>query len=316
MQAIAQVVLPFFALIALGYLAARRGVIVRTDVEGLTKFVYWFPLPALLFRGIATREFSELASPRLLIAYALSTVLLFALLRLIFRRVYRLPRPEAVFHSFGSVQANNGFLAIPLMPALFGEQAVAPLALTLFADMLLLYPLGFVMADLASARPQSRVALVRTVARTFYANPFLIAMLLALAVAASGLSMPGPLSALVTTLAQAGPPVALFVLGASLALHRTRMQHADEISLMTFTKLVVHPAVFALIGLYVVPLSPLHLAVGIAVAALPTGINVYMFSRSYVARPEIYSAAIMTSTALSVVTFSVVVWLVGRWGLV
>lgn len=316
MQAIVQVILPFFALIALGYLAARRGVIVRSDVEGLTKFVYWFPLPALLFRGIATRNFDELASPRLLLAYALSTVLLFVVLRLVFRRVYRLDRPEAVFHSFGSVQANNGFLAIPLMPALFGEQAMAPLALTLFADMIILYPLGFVMADLASAQPRSRAALVQTVARTFYANPFLIAMLLALLVAGLNVSMPGPVSALITTLAQAGPPVALFVLGASLALHRTRMQHADEIALMAFTKLVVHPAVFAIIGLYILQLPPLHLAVGIAVAALPTGINVYMFSRSYVARPEIYSAAIMTSTALSVVTFSIVVWLVGRWQLV
>lgn len=316
MQAIVQVILPFFALIALGYLAARRGVIVRSDVEGLTKFVYWFPLPALLFRGIATRNFDELASPRLLLAYALSTVLLFVVLRVVFRRVYRLDRPEAVFHSFGSVQANNGFLAIPLMPALFGEQAMAPLALTLFADMIILYPLGFVMADLASAQPRSRAALVQTVARTFYANPFLIAMLLALLVAGLNLSMPGPVSALITTLAQAGPPVALFVLGASLALHRTRMQHADEIALMAFTKLVVHPAVFAIIGLYILQLPPLHLAVGIAVAALPTGINVYMFSRSYVARPEIYSAAIMTSTALSVVTFSIVVWLVGRWQLV
>lgn len=316
MQAIVQVILPFFALIALGYLAARRGVIVRSDVEGLTKFVYWFPLPALLFRGIATRNFDELASPRLLLAYALSTVLLFVVLRLVFRRVYRLDRPEAVFHSFGSVQANNGFLAIPLMPALFGEQAMAPLALTLFADMIILYPLGFVMADLASAQPRSRAALVQTVARTFYANPFLIAMLLALLVAGLNLSMPGPVWALITTLAQAGPPVALFVLGASLALHRTRMQHADEIALMAFTKLVVHPAVFAIIGLYILQLPPLHLAVGIAVAALPTGINVYMFSRSYVARPEIYSAAIMTSTALSVVTFSIVVWLVGRWQLV
>ncbi len=315
MQAILQVVLPFFALIGLGYLAARRGVIVRSDVEGLTKFVYWFPLPALLFRGIATRDFAELANPRLLLAYALSTVLLFALLRLVFRRVYRLGRPEAVFHSFGSVQANNGFLAIPLMPALFGEQAMAPLALTLFADMLILYPLGFVMADLASAKPQSTSALVRTVARTFYANPFLIAMLLALLVAASGLTMPGPLSSLVTTLAQAGPPVALFVLGASLALHRTRMEHADEIALMALGKLVFHPILFALIGLYLLPLPPFHLVVGIAVAALPTGINVYMFSRSYVARPEIYSAAIMASTALSVVTFSIVVWLVGRWQL-
>lgn len=309
MQAILTVVVPFFTIIAIGYIAARRDMVSRADVEGITKFVFWFPLPLLLFRGIAARDLAEMADLRLFFAYAATTLILFFVCGRLFRRLFRLDREQTIFHGFGTAQSNNGFLAIPLMPALFGEQAMAPLALTLFADMLVLYSVVFIMADLASSQPQNTGERIRTVARSFYANPILAALLLGLAVAAMRWKPPVPLHALVDTLAQAGPPAALFVLGASLAIHRTKLDQRDEIALISLAKLVIHPALLWVIGSFLIPLTPLHLAVGVAVAALPTGINLFLFSQRYVKNPAVYSAVIMTTTAVSVVSFSAVVWI-------
>lgn len=84
MRQIVEVVLPFFAMVAVGYAAARWRLIALHGNQGLTTFVYWFGLPRI--RGL--------------------------------------------FHGFGAAQSNNGFLAVPLMPALFGEAAIAPVALT------------------------------------------------------------------------------------------------------------------------------------------------------------------------------------------
>lgn len=314
MNSILEVVLPFFALVGVGFFAARRGLIGREGVQGLATFVYWFAIPLLLFRGIATRDFGELSDLRVLAVYLVTTVTVFFAGRWIAARFFRVPREYAVWHGFGSAQANNGFLAIPLMPALFGEPAIAVVALTMFADMLALYPLGFVLADLASAKPHSRIELARSIARTFYTNPYLIAMLLGAFVSANAIVLPGPVSAFVTLTAQAGSPTALFALGASLALYSTGRGRLGEIALMNVGKLVACPLLIAILGTSVIPLPPEQLAVAIAVGALPTGINLFLISQRYVAEVGIYATAILASTAISVASFSAVVWLVTRAG--
>lgn len=310
MRQIIEVVLPFFAVVGVGYAAARRGLIGLHGNQGLTTFVYWFAIPMLLFRGVATRGADEFRDFGLLAAYALSTLVLFFAVGFAARRAFGLGRMDGIFHGFGAAQSNNGFLAVPLMPALFGEQAIAPVVLTMFADVLVLYPLAFVLADLASGAPVTSGALARRIARTFYTNPFLIAIGAGIAVATTGVAIPDPVLAFATLAGQAGPPTALFALGASLALHAAGGGALGPIATMNVGKLVLHPLVFAAIALWVVPLPPLHLTVGIAAAALPTGINLFLISQRYVANVGVYSAAILASTALSVVTFSaVVLWL-------
>lgn len=312
MQGIIGVVLPFFAVVGVGYLAARWKLIGIQGNQGLSTFVYWFAIPALLFKGVATRDLAELADVRLLVVYALSTVLLFLAVRAIAARLFGLDREYAIFHGFGAAQSNNGFLAVPLMPALFGQEAIAPLALTLFADMLILYPLAFVLADLASGKPHSRAELARNVARTFYTNPFVIGLGAGLVVAIAKIPLPATVMSFVTLLGNAGPTAALFALGAALALHSAGSGATSQIALMNAGKLVIHPILVAIVGIWIIPLSPLHLAVGIAVAALPTGINLFLISQRYVPNVGVYSAAILSSTAIAIVTLSGVVWLVQR----
>lgn len=313
MTQILEVVLPFFALVGVGFFAARRGLLGVQGVQGLSTYVFWFAIPLLLFRGVATRSFDELTDLRLMLVWIIATVTVFLVVRMLARRWLGLGRDYAVWHGFGAAQANNGFLALPLVPALFGEPAIALVAMTMFADMLLLYPLGFVLGDLASARPHDRAQLLRSIARTFYTNPYLIAMLAGAAVAATDTVLPAPVMAFVTLAGQAGSPTALFALGCSLALYPAGgTRRLPEMALMNVGKLVACPFLVWVIGTWIVPLAPGTLAVAIAVAALPTGINLFLISQRYVEDVGIYSAAILSSTAVSVVTFSAVVWAVSR----
>jgi malonate transporter and related proteins len=310
LQPILEVVLPFFAIVGLGYIAGRAKLIGLQGTQGLVAFVFWFAIPCLLFRGVATRRPEDFSDIRLLIAYTIATLTIFFLVRALARRLFKLAPEYAIFHGFGSAQSNNGFLAVAMMPALFGDQAIAPLALTLFADAMFLYPLGLIMSEIARAKPESFAALARQVARTFYTNAFLIAMIAGLVVALTATRLPGPIDSFFATLGQAGPPTALFALGASLALYPVTQGSTSQIAFIAGAKLLAHPILFWAIGTWVIPLPPAHLALGIAVAALPTGINLFIFSQRYVANPGIYSASILVATAAAVITFSTVVWLV------
>jgi malonate transporter and related proteins len=335
MREILGVLVPFFAIVALGYGAARFRLIWQSGLNGLNAYLFNFALPVMLFRGVATRDLSELADVRLAFVYGLTAIALFLVTAAIAACAFALDRPTALFHGLGAVQANNGFLALPLMPALFGEAAIAPLALTLLADMVGLYPLCILLADLATRRPHVRTTPLRSIARFFYSNPFIPALLIGFVFASLRIRLPGPVQTTVDLLAASAAPAALFALGASLSIHRgpspealtrginkgaspsgssgsSRRGRAGQVALMNVVKLAVMPIVVWAIGTYVIPLPPFHLKVGVAVAALPTGVNLYLFSSRYLRDVGVFSAAILSSTVISVASLAFVVWLLAR----
>ncbi|MGZ5130702.1 MAG: AEC family transporter, partial [Caldimonas sp.] len=79
MQAILAVTVPFFALVLLGWLAARAGPLPVSAIPGLNAFVLFFALPCMLFRFGASLPLERLADPALLAIYLVSALLMIAL---------------------------------------------------------------------------------------------------------------------------------------------------------------------------------------------------------------------------------------------
>ena len=73
------VTLPFFALIGIGYLAGRREFVVESGIKGLHTFVFYFALPCLIFRALATRPISDIANPRYMGIYLAAGLLAFTM---------------------------------------------------------------------------------------------------------------------------------------------------------------------------------------------------------------------------------------------
>ena len=106
-------------------------------------------------------------------------------------------------------------------------------------------------------------------------------------------------------LGAAATPGALFAIGASLAgKSAERMSVAGWLS---FCKLVLHPAAVALAALVLFPVAPFDAAVMIAASSLPVAGNVYILAQHYGVAPQRVSASILISTAISIVTVSLVI---------
>ena len=73
------VVAPIIAIIALGYMAARRDVFSQDHVATLNRFVFVLAAPALLFRNVALTEFPETLSIGLWLAYYAPMLVIMAL---------------------------------------------------------------------------------------------------------------------------------------------------------------------------------------------------------------------------------------------
>jgi len=122
--------------------------------------------------------------------------------------------------------------------------------------------------------------------------------------------MPVPLNEFLTLLGAAATPGALFAIGASLA-----SKSAERISIagwLSFLKLVVHPLFVAFACFVLFKVEPYQAMVTVSAAALPVAGNIYILAQHYGTSPQRVSAAILVSTALSIVTVSLwIAWLTG-----
>lgn len=303
MAAILIQTLPFFALIGLGYLAGRTGFFTEEATAYLTRFVFYFALSAMIFRFAANLSFGDVFSWDFVFAYLVATTAVYAVVTLVaFLRGRGLE--EAAVEAQCGVIGNVGFLGLPMLVMLLGERAIGPVMMVLAIDLIVF---GSLIVILITGRRDGRVSLgvLASVARGLARNPMIVSIVLGLAWSGLSLPVPGPFADFLEILGAAATPGALFAIGASLA-SKSAERFAVALWLST-SKLVLHPAAVALMALFVFDVDPYATGVMIAAAALPVAGNVFILAQHYGVAPQRASAAILVSTAVSVITFSAVI---------
>ena len=298
--------LPFFGLIALGYGAGRLGAFPPEATAWLTAFVFWFALSAMLFDFSANLSLAQVFDARFVGAYLWGTFAVY-LIATAAGLARGLPVAESAVEAQVAVIGNVGFLGIPMFVLLLGPESAGPLLMVLATDLIVFSSL---IVILVTGSREGRVTLrtLRTVALGLARNPMIVSILAGLAWSATGRALWAPVEEFVAILGAAATPGALFAIGASLA-GRT----AERIAVagwLSVCKLVLHPAAVALAALVLFPVADRYDAtVMIAAAALPVAGNVYMLAQHYGVAPQRVSAAILVSTAASIVTVSLVIGL-------
>ncbi|GHG81740.1 AEC family transporter [Pseudodonghicola xiamenensis] len=298
--------LPFFAIIGLGYWAGRTRFISQEATAYLTKFVFFFPLSALIFRVVANLSLAEILDLRLMLGYFCGTaaVYLLATLVALFRRQ---DIPTTAIEAQCAVIGNTGFLGLPMLTMLFGPQAVGPLMLVLIVDLLVFSSLVVMLIN-GARDGRVKLSTLRVMGMGLLRNPMIVSMVAGMIWSAQALPVPQPLNDFLSILGGAATPGALFAIGASLAgKSAERLQIAGWLSVC---KLVLHPAAVALAVLVIFPIEPFAATVVITTAALPVASNVYMIAQHYNAAPHRASAAILISTLVSIISVPVVISLI------
>ena len=266
MQAILTVTVPFFALILIGYLAARRGLLPLAAVPGLNAFVLYFALPCMLLRFGARLPVAELLDPAVLGLYLACALTVVALTIVLTRRAAGNLR-DAAFGALVAAFPNTGFMGVPLLVALLGPAAAGPVITTVLLDLFVTSSLCIAIAQLHHDDPAAshagdaaaaRAAVLRSL-RAALSNPLPWSIGLGALMSVTGLTLPGPVDRVITMLADAASPVALFTIGAVLARSQYQVAALGErpsplrdVGSIAFTKLLVHPALVWGLGMLAV----------------------------------------------------------------
>ncbi|PIV76473.1 MAG: malate transporter [Rhodobacteraceae bacterium CG17_big_fil_post_rev_8_21_14_2_50_65_11] len=295
--------LPFFALIGLGYQSGRTGFFTAEATAYLTKFVFYFALSAMLFRFAANLSLAEILDWWFVAAYlwACGVVYLIATAVAFLRGI---GVQEAAVEAQCAIIGNTGFLGVPMLVVLLGADAAGPVLMVLAIDLIVFSSLITILIT-GSRDGRMSLSALRTVGNGLIRNPMIVSIALGLLVSGLEIPIPDPANEFLAILGAAATPGALFAIGASLAgKSAERMSVAGWLS---FCKLVLHPAAVALAALVIFPVEPFQAAVMISAASLPVAGNVYMLAQHYGVAPHRVSAAILISTALSILTVSLVI---------
>lgn len=297
---------PFFALIALGFWAGRTKFFSEEATAYLTKFVFYFALTAMLFRFSANLSIADVWNTNLVLGYFAGTVAVYLIATGV-AMLRGLDVATTAVEAQCAAIGNVGFLGIPMLALLLGEAAIAVIMMALAVDLIVFSSLIVILIT-GSRDGRLSPGILRTVALGLIKNPMIVAIVLGLAWSALALPIPAPMNEFLAILGGAATPGALFAIGASLA-----SKSAERVSIalwLSFCKLALHPALVAIGVLILFPVDPYTAAVVISASALPVAGNVYILAQHYGVAPQRVSAAILLSTAISIVTVSFVIGLV------
>lgn len=303
MLSILGVIAPIFALIALGYLAVRRGLYPADGVKALIAFVNNFATPCLLFYSIGTSDFRAAFNIGIIGPFYFGAFICFALGILLARRVFNNRPGEAVSVGFSSTFSNTVLVGLPIMSRAYGEEAL-PVTLSIIGlHGAILLTLGMVTMELTRRDAQPLWPTLVLAMRRVVSNPLIWGILGGIALSLSGQELAEPVAAFFRMLGQAVVPAALFGIGG--ALNEFKLSDNWKQALVaSLIKLIIHPAIAYVLMIWVFHV-PMDIArYGILLSAMPSGINIYVFATFYDRGVSVAANTILIATVLSALTIS------------
>ena len=309
MQAILITVLPVFGMIVLGFAFARLKLIDAPAGRGISLFVFNVAIPALLFKTVGSLGADQGAPWALWIAFFGGLALTWIVTAVVAQRLPGLAASGGAAASMAAGFGNLALLGTPLALAHFGEQVALPLAMILSIHAPILWLAATLHRELA--RHTGGFAPGR-ILRELFLNLTRNAIVLAL-VAGSLWRLTGfgfdPISnRMLTMLADASVPTALFALGVSLAGYSLKGAWSGMLALLGLKMLLMPLLVFLLVR-FAVDVPPLYAKLAVLFAAMPPGANAFLFAQKNNESVAEVSGAIALGTILAAISATALLWL-------
>ena len=310
---------PVVLLIAAGFMVGRLGWIRAVAIKDLSNLVFLLLTPALLFRTMSGVRVEQLDF-KPVVAYFLAVIILFGGTLL----VQGFNRRAAVL-ALASTFSNTVMIGIALISLMYGPAGLVTLLTLVSVHSLVLLTSATVVLELAVARehavsgpgalappPRHPVATVLMAVKNALLHPVPLPIIAGLLFAQTGWAIPAVVDKPLELLANAFSPLALVLVGLTLAYTPVGLHWRQALTLAS-VKNLLHPLlVYGLCRLLGVSGLPMTVTVMVVASSLPIGANVFLFSQRYQVAEELITASVVVSTALALLTLTLVLLLVGH----
>jgi hypothetical protein len=321
MDAILSALTPVVLLILLGFFAGRLNWVDAPGTAQISRLCFSLLNPALLF-GTMSRISIGSGDLVPVLAYFMAVLMIF------FGTALALGRStQSIVIALSATYSNLVMIGIPLITLAFGQEGLVYLFALLSVHSVILLTLSTVclewahvremrIADPVAATPR-RLPVVARALRNAIVNPIVMPIAAGLAWSQTGWTIPMVLDRPLQWMGQAFSPLALLLVGISLA--QILIPHAGKppsptgamaqasspaialklTVMITLLKNLLQPLLVAALCA-VLGIRGISAAVMVIAAAMPTGATVFMFAQRYgVARDQVASA-VSASTLLAI----------------
>ncbi len=300
MLSILFIVLPIFLVIFLGKGLQLTGLIDSRFVKTANRLIFNVCLPTLLFYKISSANVHHILNVPLLLIMAATVVLMFVISFAV-AKTPMVPHRAGGSFMMNTFRGNYAYMGLPVSYYAFGEPGLLHGSILMAFIVPLANLLCVVSLGLFSGHSSGRTLIKNTLF-----NPLVIACVAGLAVAYLGMSLPEFVIRTLGIISGVTLPLALFCIGASLAIHQLK-GNVFIILLSTGFKLMVMPAVaLLLLWFFGQPIDTMAKVLVIMVASPSATVN-FIMAANMGGDTDSTSGTIVTTTLLSFCSY--VLWL-------
>lgn len=302
-----EIVLPVFLVIGLGYAIRRLGLVDENFFQQVNKLVFNICLPLLLVYKIAGADFSTNFNFKLVLAASAGVACCFSIAYL-YGKWRHFPPPIHGSFCQGSFRGNLAYIGLAIVFNAYGDSGLARAGILLG----LLVPVLNFFAVFALLLPQQQRTSYADIVKQIIINPLILASLFGILWSFFGIPMPTILDRSLNIATGMTLPLALLSIGGSFSLEKLQGD-IWKAALSTTMKLLILPLITAALML-ALKISGLDFAIGILMAGAPTAISTYIMACHMGADGELAGTIVMMSTALSAVSYTLILLCLKMYG--
>lgn len=287
-----------FLLICVGAICYKRKIITDSGSAQMSSLVMTIVMPAVIIHSFC-RDFDPEIAGKLVTSLILSALLLLisvVLATLIFRK----DTPDYADKRMCVIFSNNGFMALPLLQAIYGDDGIFIGSINIVATNILLWTFGVWLLSRASERNNDGINW-----RKIFLNPGTLGLLVGLAIFLTSFHVSQIAEDTLVFLSNLNTPLAMIVLGVYLAQSNLLEIIKDRsMYIVSLCRLVIIPLV-SIALLAVLPFDKTVSGMLMVSIATPCAVASSMFAQMYGTNYQYSSRIIAFSTLLSAISMPV-----------
>ena len=299
--------LPIFFMMGLGFLLRSRGVLDEHYVDRSSWVIFHILLPGKLFLDIARTDFHAAFEGRYTAAILIGAMVQFALAWLLGNLICRDRVKQSAF-SHTCFRGNFAYVGLALIENVYGE--AIPETAVITAVVLMLYNIqGTVLMTVKESRGGVDV---KGILLSIVKNPMIIAIAAAIPFAYFQIQLPFVVTKSLGYLQVTAGPLALLTVGAGIRLSAV---HSDLSLLLKSSayKLVVQPLLWVALCL-AMGLTHRQTVTAVIAGGMPTAVNTYIITKRMGGDGDLAGGAVVISHLLSMLTMTVMIFLMKTAG--
>lgn len=288
-------------LMGLGYLLVKIKFVDDVFNKQLSKLIINVSMPALILASVSSsKPEGDTSSVLLMLGIALLSFLVTPLFAWVVTRGQWITKENKNIFIYMLTFSNVAFMGFPVMESIFGLESIFYTAILNLAFNLFNFSLGISLMSgqgLASFNPKKLI------------NPGIIASILAMIIYFASISLPIPLVKTFTMLGSTTSPLAMLVIGMSLAKIPLKSVFTDwKLYPYAIIKLVLFP----IIGYFILKpfiSNPIVIGVMVIALAMPTATSAVLFANEFNKDTTKITQFISLTTLLSMLSIPLVAFL-------